>query len=72
MSSYYVVRDDVSQAGLRRLHLIQAGERFDLRNILAERGIEAGKVKTWVEYEEEEIGMWHLRIYWRDDDGKDR
>ena len=71
----FVVRDDVSAAGLRRLHVVQAGRRVDREGWMERYGItltpdpspcqgEGGLVAV-LEYEEEGTGMWHLRLYWR-------
>jgi hypothetical protein len=65
--SEFVVRNDVSEKGLKRLHLVQAGERMDIFAMLEKYRIAKEDVKAWLEYEEEELMIWHLRIYWKEE-----
>jgi len=66
MSDYFVVRDDTSSSGLRRLHLLKAGGRFERDEVLEKWGIFADLVRAVVEYLDEDVGIWHLRIYWKE------
>lgn len=61
---YIVVRDDTSEAGLRRLHLLRAGKKVEREEVMVEWGIDPGQVRAVMEYQEEDTGMWHLRMYW--------
>lgn len=55
-----VVADKVSRFGLHILHVVRAGSPVD-------RGcwMEGKEVEAVYEYEEKEIGMWHLRLWWK-------
>lgn len=48
------VQDDVSRFGLRRIHLVSMNGRVDVVPP------EGWKVVDYLEYEEAEIGIWHL------------
>ena len=63
----FVVRDDVSCKGLRRVHLIRAGKPVDEEAWLAERGLSEEMLAARLAYEEEDVKMWHARLYWRED-----
>lgn len=71
MADTFTVRDDISSCGLRRLHLLRSGEAVDKAEIMARYGIQKDQVQAWLEYEEEDIRIWHLRMYWRENDGED-
>src|SRR5512139_639878 len=58
-----VVDEGVSRFGLHRLHVVRAGSPVEAETYL-ER-LEGSEAATRFEYLEEEIGMWHLRLWWR-------
>lgn len=60
-----VVQDDVSRFGLRRLHVIRMGGKVEKDDWLVQIEGDGGEVKAVLEYEEEELGLWHLRIFWK-------
>lgn len=64
-AGHYIVRNDVSEAGLQRVHALRAGKPVDLVMLLEELGKRREEVMIF-EYEERETGMWHLRIYWKE------
>lgn len=64
--SEFLVRKDVSERGLRRLHVV-ASHEMDVREVMERYGIEASQVKLWTQYEEEDVMIWHLRIYWKEE-----
>lgn len=64
-----VVRNDVSRYGLRRLHILRAGQPVDEAAWLAAVGITADELLARLEFKEEFMGMHHLRLYWRDKGG---
>lgn len=65
MSDYFVVRDDTSSMGLRRLHLLKAGGKIGREEVLEKWGIFAELVLAVVEYKEKDLDIWHLRLYWK-------
>jgi len=68
MSDWYIVRDDSSEADMRRLHLLQAGKQIDINEVMGKYEIKPGTVAAVLHYEEKETGMWHMRLYWRPDE----
>jgi len=66
MANVFTVRDDVSRYGLRRVHLIRAGKRVNEAAWLEENGISEELLLAKLVYEEEDTGMWHLRLYWKE------
>ena len=61
-----VVEDSLSLFGLHRLHVIRLGDQVDVEKWMNERvkGKE-GVTLVWL-YEEKELGIQHLRLYWKD------
>lgn len=57
------IRDDMSEAGLRRLHLLD-GQVLVLETAMERVEAEGGRLETYCAYEDE-IGMHHLHVYWR-------
>lgn len=55
-----VVDEGVSRFGLHRLHVVRAGSPVG-----REQWMEGKEVEAVYEYEEEEIKMFHLRLWWR-------
>ena len=70
MAEWFVVRDDTSLADMRRLHLIRAGKKLEIQEVMKEYEIEPGQVAAVFEYEESDTGMWHMRLYWRTNEVK--
>jgi len=58
-----VIRDDMSRAGLRRLHLVDQ-RKIPLEDGLARVELEGGKLEEFASYEDD-LGYWHLHVYWR-------
>jgi len=65
MAKGTVVRDDVSRCGLRRLHVVRAGKAPECDEWLAEKEICEEELLARLAYEENGVGMWHLRLYWK-------
>ena len=65
-AGHYIVKQDVSEAGLQRVHALRAGKPVDLVMLLEEIGQVSDLPVLKFEYEEKETGMWHLRIYWKE------
>lgn len=63
----FFVRNDVSVSGLRRVHALRAGREVDQAALLAKLGVGEDELLGRMVYEDEDTGMWHLRIYWKDD-----
>lgn len=61
--SVIVVRDDISEAGLRRLRLV-SGEPVDVMFYLR-RALEEGEVELYLEWKDEETGLYHMYLVWR-------
>lgn len=61
-----VVDCGVSRFGLHRLHVIRLGEAVDIERWIEERVPPGGTVETYLRYEEKELGVHHLRLYWID------
>lgn len=66
MDDVFMVRDDVSRCGLRRLHLVRARGQVERDQVL-EQWVGPGQVEGMLEYQDE-ADMWHLRLYWREGD----
>ena len=60
-----VVKDDLSEMGLRCLHVVRAGQAPVCDEWFVEKGISEEELLARLEYEENGVGMWHLRLYWR-------
>jgi hypothetical protein len=82
----FVVRDDTSSCGLRRLHLLKSKGPIDRDEVLdqwvwpsvsgkpdpdlrpgddADASFTMPRVEAALEYQDE-AGIWHLRLYWRE------
>ncbi len=64
MAQDMVVADKVSRFGLHQLHVVRAGSPVD-REAYLERAGDAETAAIF-DYKEEEIGMWHLRLWWKE------
>ena len=67
-----VIKDDVSVKGLHRLHVMRPGPlrdedvaRWAAGWIERRVGQCGGVLEGSFVYEEREVGMWHVRLYWR-------
>lgn len=65
----FVLRNDTSQAGLRRLHLLSVVGPLDRQAVMERYGINKEEIQAALEYEKE--GTWHLSIYWRTGNERD-
>lgn len=65
MVNVFIVWDDTSSCGLRRLHLLGANQ-ID-REAACEKWVGPHPLEAVYEYQDE-AGMWHLRLYWREDE----
>ena len=63
MSDVFVVRDDTSSSGLRRLRLLASGP-IDVESYL-QQACEQGEVELWLYWQDEELGHYHLYLCWR-------
>ena len=63
-----VEANGVSRFGLHRRHVIRYGKRVSDRAI-EELG-ENVKIQAVVRYEEDGLGLHHLRVYWREENKK--
>jgi len=67
-----IVEQGVSRFGLHRLHVMRmsadpgrSGE-VDLERWVQEKVLAVGgEVELFYKYEEKDLGVWHLRLYWR-------
>lgn len=62
----HIVDNGVSRFGLRRVHLM-SWSKLD-REKLIEEHVGEGNLKAVLEYEEEELGLHHLRLYWKENE----
>ncbi len=60
----FIVRDDTSRAGLRRVHLLRSKGQIEREEVLR-RWVGPGQVEGALEYQDE-AGIWHLRLYWKE------
>ena len=60
-----IVEEGVSRFGLHRLHVIRMGGVVDQVKWIEER-VGEGRLEALVEYEDEGLGIYHLRLYWKD------
>jgi len=68
MEDEIVIEEGVSRFGLHRVHVMRMGAPVDLERWVKERVLAVGgEVKTWYRYEEEGIGVHHLRLWWTAD-----
>jgi len=66
MDDEMVVEEGVSRFGLHRLHVARMGGKVDVERWVEEKVTSVGgEMKTWFMYEEEGIGVWHLRLWWK-------
>ena len=65
MSDLIVVRDAVSRFGMHQLHLV-SNQEIDVDAVMT-RWLGEGQAEVAFAYEE--IGMWHLKLYWRVEGG---
>ena len=66
MNDEIVVEEGISRFGLRRIHVMRAGQKVDREKLYMEH-VEDGKIEAVLEYQDEELGMWHLRVYWKNE-----
>jgi hypothetical protein len=69
-----VVKDDVSSKGLHRLHVVRGGSMKEEQAARwaagwIERRVDrtGGVLEGSFVYEEPGMGMWNLRLYWKDE-----
>jgi hypothetical protein len=61
-----VVDEGLSRFGLFSLHVMRIGMRVDRERWLEEKVWNTGaELMGWLEYEDEGIGVWHLRLWWK-------
>lgn len=63
-SDELVICDDLSSCGLRRLHVLRQGSRVGRERWLGMVPPQSVGTLRVVEYHEELLGVWHLRVYW--------
>jgi len=76
MSEGFVVDEGISRFGLRRIHVITPMRKGQaqglpqqgtpLREAWITEKVGEGKVMAVLEYDDEDVRMHHLRIYWKD------
>jgi len=59
----YVVRDDTSSAGLRRLHVLDSKEIDPTPYV--QKALDEGEIKSWMSYQDDELGDYHFLLFWR-------
>ncbi len=64
MDDCFVVRDDTSSCGLRRLHLLRSKGQIEREEVI-NHWVGPGQIEAALEYQDE-AGIWHLRLYWRE------
>jgi hypothetical protein len=61
-----VVEEGRSWRGLHSVHVMRLGAEVDLERWIEEKVVPAGgEVEAFYQYEEEELGVWHMRLYWK-------
>jgi len=76
MTEGFVVDEGISRFGLRRIHVITPTKKgqvqdLPLREAWTMEKVGEGEIMAVLEYDDEDVRMHHLRIYWKDD-GKER
>jgi hypothetical protein len=66
MDDEAIVEEGVSRYGLHRVHVVRMGGEVDAERWIREKTEEGGRVETFFRYEEEETGVHHLRLWWRE------
>jgi hypothetical protein len=61
-----VVEDSLSEYCLHRLHVIRLGTPVDAKKWMNERIKGNDEVTLMWQYEERELGIHHLRLYWKE------
>lgn len=64
-SEVVVVDRGMSRYGLHRLHVLRMGAEIDLTELIEKLLPEEAVVETHFQYEEEDIGIHHARVWWR-------
>lgn len=63
------IRDDTSSMGLRRFHAIRAcgcEEAAEWAAGVIGRMVGDGQLLGSLVYEDEGLGLWHVRVYWKE------
>ncbi len=61
-----IVEEGVSRFGLHRIHVVRMGAPVDIWDWIVEKVLPMdGVVETYYQYEEEKLGVHHLRLYWK-------
>jgi hypothetical protein len=60
----FVVDEGVSRYGLHRIHILRAGNCIDREKWIKEK-VNGGLLMAVLEYEDQAVGMHHLRLYWK-------
>ena len=63
----FVVDEGISRFGLRRIHVItpMTADKALIREAWTQEKAGEGEVMAVLEYDDEDVRMHHLRIYWR-------
>lgn len=64
MSDEVVIDEGVSPYGLARIHVICMDRPVDLEKWIHEK-VNSGTVEAFYRYQEDDLGLHHLRLYWR-------
>ena len=60
-----IVVEGRSWQGLHYVHVMRMGAEVDLEGWIKKVLDLGGEVEMFYQYEEKELGVWHLRLYWK-------
>jgi len=63
-----ILEEGISRQGLHRIHVMRMGAPVDIEKWIVEKiWAVDGIVETFYRYEEEDLDVHHLRLYWREE-----
>jgi hypothetical protein len=61
----YAVRDDTSETGMRRQHLMQMGAEIDSEEVIKAEFEDGWRLETWYQWKDADLDIHHFYAAWR-------